>query len=89
MNVRVINPTLRPDVKFRHTPSKYRLLSHEQDLIGSPLKVYDRWGLLIYSNPSYKNDWYPETDELTSGVYYYLIESDCYGQLRGPLTLIK
>jgi photosystem II stability/assembly factor-like uncharacterized protein len=61
----------------------------DEDLMGSSLSVYDRWGLLIYYNASYQNDWYPNADEISPGVYFYLIESGCHGQVRGPLTLLR
>lgn len=34
----------------------------------SDLRVYDRWGMLIYSKDSYQNDWVPN---VVDGVYYY------------------
>jgi gliding motility-associated-like protein len=33
------------------------------------LKIYNRWGKLLYENPRYQNDW--SGDGLASGVYFY------------------
>ena len=33
------------------------------------LSVYNRWGLLVYSHPNYRNDWIPEN--LTDGMYFF------------------
>ena len=36
----------------------------------SALKVYDRWGAVVYENNDYQNDWTPD---VVDGVYYYAI----------------
>jgi hypothetical protein len=36
----------------------------------SHLEVYDRWGVIIYENLDYRNDWTPNVSD---GVYYYEI----------------
>jgi hypothetical protein len=37
---------------------------------GSTLKVYNRWGNLVYENDNYDNSWNPT--DLNSGTYYYV-----------------
>lgn len=43
------------------------------------LWIYNRWGNLIYKTESYKIDWDGKSsngEDVSSGVYYYVIESD-------------
>lgn len=42
------------------------------------LKVYNRWGLEVYSSNAYQNDWTGDFngDPLPEGSYYYIIECD-------------
>lgn len=52
------------------------------------LKVFDRWGKLVYENQKYMNRW--DGDELTTGTYYYRISSSCLPQpIKGWLKLIR
>jgi hypothetical protein len=37
---------------------------------GSVLKVYNRWGTLVYENNNYDNSWTGEG--LTAGTYYFV-----------------
>lgn len=49
---------------------------------GTKIKVFNRWGLEVYSSDDYKNDWDVRStskldvggDHLPEGTYYYLIE---------------
>ena len=36
------------------------------------LRVYNRWGKMVYENESYKNDW--DANNLPSGTYFYYVE---------------
>ena len=38
------------------------------------LKVWDRWGSLVYTSDYYQNDW--DANGLKAGVYYYLVISE-------------
>jgi photosystem II stability/assembly factor-like uncharacterized protein len=59
----------------------------DDNLIGSRLNVYNRWGEIIYSNPSYQNNWSPA--EISGGQYFYRIDKECFGVIRGVLTILK
>jgi photosystem II stability/assembly factor-like uncharacterized protein len=59
----------------------------DKALFGSKLSVYNRWGEIVYSNQSYENSWSP--GEISAGQYFYAIESECYGALKGVLTILK
>lgn len=37
------------------------------------LTIYSRWGRQVYQNLNYKNNW--QAENLTTGVYYYLLQS--------------
>jgi gliding motility-associated-like protein len=41
---------------------------------GSILKIYNRWGTLIYESGSYSNNWSPNLEEASEGTYYYTLE---------------
>jgi hypothetical protein len=40
---------------------------------GCELKIFDRWGLLVYSSEYYQNDW--DAYGLNADVYYYVLEA--------------
>lgn len=52
------------------------------------VRVFNRWGMLVYTSNYYLNDWSPS--ELSAGSYYYVVKdynSDNYH--RGTLTIIR
>ena len=57
-----------------------------QSLIGSPLRVVNRWGSVIYEDSYYNNTWTPAG--LAHGRYYYIIDHPCYGVIKGSFTVI-
>jgi photosystem II stability/assembly factor-like uncharacterized protein len=59
----------------------------DEQLTGSKLMIINRWGETVYSNDSYQNNW--SADQISSGEYFYYIESKCYGTFKGPLTVIR
>ena len=45
------------------------------------VKIFNRWGALVYENPNYKNDWYGLANgsingnsNLPAGTYYYIVD---------------
>lgn len=38
---------------------------------GNTLKVWNRWGRMVYESDNYRNNWIPSEDEARDGVYYY------------------
>ena len=40
---------------------------------GTALKIWDRWGLLVYQSDNYRNDW--DAAELKSDTYYYILSA--------------
>jgi gliding motility-associated-like protein len=51
------------------------------------LKVFNRWGNLMYQNANYKNDWSPTN--LVNGVYYYILKLPDHDPVHGFFGLIK
>lgn len=50
------------------------------------LSIFNRYGLEVYSRNNYINEWYGQTnngDELPTGTYFYMIDSESAGQKTG------
>ena len=59
----------------------------------SSLKVFNRWGDLVYSSPEYKNDWDGENNKgqpLPDGTYYYLLDMGSQGgPVKGWVVIMR
>jgi gliding motility-associated-like protein len=66
----------------------YKNESFEIDevLMGSSLKVFNRWGKLVFESANYLGDW--QAEEVASGVYYYTLQDYCHKEYRGSITII-
>lgn len=57
------------------------------------LRVYNRWGLEVYSSNNYLNDWTGDDfngDNLPDGTYYYIIECDGReDRFDGAVTILR
>ena len=40
---------------------------------GSRLKIWDRWGLVVYASDNYQNDW--DAHGLNADVFYYILDT--------------
>lgn len=51
--------------------------------VKTSLKIYNRWGRLVYQNDDYKNNWGGE--DLATGTYFYVVESpeNCEKFMKG------
>lgn len=56
-----------------------------EQLLGATLEVFNRWGKKVYSNKNYDNKW--SADGLPTGIYYFLIRSECIPDKKGWLTV--
>jgi len=58
-------------------------------LPGTHLKLYNRWGQLVYESSDYKNDW--QAEQVTKGIYYYSVENPeaCPPTLKGWLEVVE
>jgi gliding motility-associated-like protein len=51
------------------------------------LSLYNRWGVKVFESQPYLNEWVPI--EMAPGVYYYILTSEYFPELRGDLTILK
>ena len=51
------------------------------------LKVFNRWGKEVYYSSAYDNRW--NGGDLSSGVYYILLEGSCIEKTKSPLSIIR
>jgi hypothetical protein len=59
---------------------------------GSDLKVYNRWGGLVYESASYQNTWSPAEDEVADGTYYFILGINRQSgkkYVQGPLNIVR
>lgn len=52
----------------------------------SILKIYNRWGNIIYNSDNYKNDWIPV--DFNSGTYFYILQTSTKNY-NGFLEILK
>jgi gliding motility-associated-like protein len=78
-------PLLAPNVLTLNSDetNEYFIIQHLADYNSVQLRVFNRWGNLVYQNDTYQNDWSGTTMDgklLTDGVYFYTIvpESEKY-----------
>ncbi|HAW18726.1 MAG TPA: hypothetical protein DCX14_00950 [Flavobacteriales bacterium] len=51
------------------------------------LTIFNRWGTKVYESKPYLNEWTPI--EMSAGVYFYILTSDYFPQLRGDVTVFS
>ncbi|GAB4128433.1 MAG: hypothetical protein OHK0045_18050 [Raineya sp.] len=52
----------------------------------SKIKIWNRWGKLIFKSDNYKNDW---GKDAVSGTYYYFLESPSGVNCNGTIQVLK
>ncbi|MCB8994199.1 MAG: gliding motility-associated C-terminal domain-containing protein [Bacteroidales bacterium] len=57
----------------------------------SDVKVYNRWGKMVYSNPDYNNQWDGTSDgsQLPEGAYYFVIQTQNSGIIKGTVNIVR
>ncbi len=77
-------PVVPPNVFTPNSDGKndYLVYLNLWQYANSHLEIFNRWGLKIYDNPDYKNDW--TGDNHPDGVYFYILR---VGDLEG--TILK
>jgi gliding motility-associated-like protein len=55
------------------------------------VKVYNRWGKLVYDNPDYNNLWDGTSNgnPLPEGAYYFLIKTENAGNIKGTVNIVR
>jgi gliding motility-associated-like protein len=57
---------------------------------GAILKLYNRWGRVIYTNDDYKNDW--DGGDFSDGVYFYILSLPDKYKIKpfyGSMTILR
>jgi gliding motility-associated-like protein len=54
---------------------------------GVTLKVFNRWGNLVFESDNYKNNW--DAEGLEAGTYYYVLILPNKNEAKGAVTLVK
>ncbi len=52
----------------------------------SLLKIWDRWGLLVFTSDDYRNNW--DAANLNSDIYYYILET-ATGKYKGWIKVLR
>lgn len=78
--------TPNPD---KDTLNQYFAIDNLQYFPGSELRVFDRWGNLIFESPDYKNNW--DGDGHAEGTYYYVLKPNAADMetITGTVTILK
>lgn len=55
------------------------------------IRVFNRWGKLVFSSTSYENDWDGSSDgvALPSAAYYYVIKTENAGTITGTVNIVR
>ncbi len=55
------------------------------------VKVYNRWGKLVFSDPDYNNHWDGRSDgnPLPEGAYYFIIKTEHEGTVKGTVNIVR
>ncbi len=55
------------------------------------VKVYNRWGQLVYSMDNYNNSWDGSSDgkNLPEGAYYFIIKTENSGNIQGTVNIVR
>jgi gliding motility-associated-like protein len=55
------------------------------------VRVYNRWGKLVFSSPDYHNEWDGTSNgvKLPSAAYYFIIESETEGSITGTVNIVR
>ncbi|MFT5581321.1 MAG: gliding motility-associated-like protein [Psychromonas sp.] len=72
-------PIIVPNVitKNEDSVNEIFIIRNLQDFPGLGLRVFDRWGQMVYKNEVYQNDWpvvFDDGTPLTEGIYFYEAE---------------
>ena len=60
----------------------------DQRITGGSLRVYDQWGMEVYSSRNYLNNW--DGSGLPDGIYFYTLSGGkCITEKKGTLTILK
>ena len=77
-----------PNVITPNGDSKNDYFVIDNEIAGSvSLQVISRWGSEVYFSSVYQNKWNGE--DLSSGVYYVVLEGPCIERTKSMVTIIR
>jgi gliding motility-associated-like protein len=77
-----------PNVITPNDDHKNDVFLLDESLLDSRLKIFNRWGEIVYETNTYKNSW--GGANLSSGVYFYYLENPCYSKpFKGNIYVNK
>ena len=55
------------------------------------IRVFNRWGKMVFSSTNYENDWDGTNDgvALPSTAYYYVIRTESSGVITGTVNIVR
>jgi gliding motility-associated-like protein len=55
------------------------------------VKIYNRWGKLVYSSPNYNNTWDGTSNgkDLPEAAYYFVIKTQNSGTIKGTVNIVR
>jgi gliding motility-associated-like protein len=55
------------------------------------VKVYNRWGKLVFADPDYNNQWegISNGSPLPEGAYYFIIKTENEGEQKGTVNIVR
>lgn len=55
------------------------------------VKVYNRWGKLVYDNPGYNNLWDGTSggNPVPEGAYYFIVKTETLGIIKGTVNIVR
>lgn len=65
----------------------YLEFTNAQYYLHNQLKVFNRWGMQVYENSNYVNDW--SGKDLPEGTYFYVFKMDSGKEFTGHVTLLR
>jgi gliding motility-associated-like protein len=55
------------------------------------VRVYNRWGKLVFSSKDYHNEWDGKSDgvDLPEAAYYYILKTESFGTITGTVNIVR
>jgi gliding motility-associated-like protein len=83
----LVEDIIRPNVFTPNNDGENDVFEIKNLPDSSGLKIYSRWGNLVFQSDNYQNDW--NGNGLSDGVYYYVLGMP-YGQSKhGTITILR
>ncbi len=77
-----------PNVITPNEDDKNEYFKVGDNILGSALNVFNRYGSLVYHSDKYNNDW--NGGDLSTGIYYYVIQNTCFSKpIKGNLSIVR